>query len=117
RKTSTGRTRIVVASDVQVGKTDHRGGTGELLERVDSVLARLDDEMKANPCDDVVIVDPGDLTEGFENVASQGFTNDLSFPEQLRYARVILTEIVTRAAAHHERTRVATVPSNHGAWR
>src|SRR5690606_39606309 len=116
-KTAAGRTRVVVVSDAQVGKVDHRGGTQELLERIDSMLAALDDETKALPCDDAVVLDPGDLTEGFENTPQQGFTNDLSLPEQLRYARVILTEIVTRTAARHERTRVATVPSNHGAWR
>src|SRR5690606_10993169 len=117
RKTTTGRTRVVVVSDAQVGKVDHRGGTTELLERIDAMLATLDDETKALPCDDAVVLDPGDLTEGFENTGGQAFTNDLSLPEQLRYARVILTEIVTRVAARHGCTRVATVPSNHGAWR
>lgn len=117
RKTVTGRTRVVVVSDAQVGKVDHRGGTSELLERIDAMLATLDDEAKALPCDDAVVLDPGDLTEGFENTDGQAFTNDLSLPEQLRYARVILTEVVTRVAAKHPLTRVATVPSNHGAWR
>jgi hypothetical protein len=111
------RTRVVVISDAQVGKVDHRGGTPALLERVDGVLAQLDAEMKATPCDDVLILDPGDLTEGFENTAQQAHTNDLAFPAQLRVARVLLTHVVTRVAAHHKATRVATVPSNHGAWR
>jgi hypothetical protein len=53
--------------------------------------------MKADPCDDLVIVDPGDLTEGFENTAQQAHTNDLSFPDQLDLANVVLTEIVTAA--------------------
>lgn len=117
RKTTTGRTRIVVVSDAQVGKVDHRGGTQELLERIDAMLSVLDDEAKALPCDDAVVIDPGDLTEGFENTPQQAHTNDLSLPEQLRYARVILTEAVTRVAARHAQTRVVTVPSNHGAWR
>jgi hypothetical protein len=64
-----------------------------------------------------VILDPGDLTEGFENTAQQSHTNDLSFPDQLDLAHVILTEIVTSVAGRHGSTRVATVPSNHGAWR
>lgn len=117
RRATTGRTRVVVVSDAQVGKVDHRGGTPELLERIDAMLTALDDEARANPCDDAVVLDPGDLTEGFENTPQQAFTNDLSLPEQLRHARVILTEAVSRVAARHERTRVATVPSNHGAWR
>lgn len=113
----TGRTRVVIGSDPQVGKSDHRGGTPELLGRVESLLGQLDDLARSEPCDDAVILDPGDLTEGFENTAQQSHTNDLSFPDQLRVARVLLTEIVTSVAARHGSTRVATVPSNHGAWR
>jgi len=113
----TGRTRIVVPSDAQIGKVDHRGGTPELLARIESILGQLDDLMKREPCDDAVVADPGDLVEGFENTAQQQFTNDLSLPEQLDLANVILTEIVTSVASRHGSTRVATVPSNHAAWR
>jgi hypothetical protein len=55
--------------------------------------------------------------QGFENTGSQAHTNDRSFPEQLDDAQAILAQFVTRVAARHRRTRVATVPSNHGAWR
>src|SRR5690606_36662714 len=55
RKTTTGRTRVVVVSDAQVGQVDHRGGTSKLLERIDSMFAALDDETKALPCDDAVV--------------------------------------------------------------
>ncbi len=117
RKTAAGLTRVVVASDAQVGKVDHRGGTPELLERIDGTLAELDAEMRRVRCDDAVVLDPGDLTEGFENTAQQAHTNDRSLPEQLDLAQVILAEIVGRTAAKHAGVRVATVPSNHGAWR
>lgn len=110
-------TRVVVVSDAQVGKVGSRGGTPELLERITTLTQALDRVMVAQPCEDVVIVDPGDLTEGFENVAAQSHTNDLSHPAQLRAARAILTEIITTAAARHQTARVVTVPSNHGAWR
>jgi len=110
-------TRVVVVSDAQIGKVGSRGGTPALLERITTLLAQLDDEMKAVPASDALIVDPGDLCEGFENVAAQQFTNDLSHPAQLRVARAVLTEIVTRVASRHTDTRVATVPSNHTAWR
>jgi hypothetical protein len=113
----TGRTRVVVVADAQIGKTDHRGGTPELLARIENVLGQVLELAKADPCDDLVILDPGDLTEGFENTAQQSRTNDLDFPDQLDAANVILTEIVTTLAARHGSTRVATVPSNHGAWR
>ena len=110
-------TRVVVISDPQIGKVGSRGGTPALLERIADLLGQLDQIMVAQPCRDAVVADPGDLTEGFENVAAQMFTNDLSHPAQLRVARGVLTNIVTTVAARHHATVVATVPSNHTAWR
>lgn len=118
RKTSSGLTRVVLISDAQIGKADVRGGTPELLARVSGLLDALEEESRKIRCDDAVVLDPGDLLEGFENTAQQKFTNDLSLPEQLRVARGMLTEAVVRVAALHPGgTRVATVPSNHSAWR
>lgn len=111
------RTRVVVVSDPQIGKVGSRGGTEAFLARTQGLFAQLDDLMDTDPCEDALVVDPGDLTEGFENVAAQMHTNDLSHPSQLRVARAVLTDIVTRVAARHHGTRVVTVPSNHGAWR
>jgi len=110
-------TRVVVISDAQIGKVGSRGGTDALDDRIADLLGQLDQIMVAQPCRDAVVADPGDLTEGFENVAAQQFTNDLSHPAQLRKARGILTNIVTTVAARHHATVVATVPSNHAAWR
>lgn len=111
------RTRVVVVSDPQIGKVGSRGGTPAFLERTQGLLAQLDTIMEAEPCEDALVADPGDLCEGFENVAAQQHTNDLSHPAQLRVARAVLTDIVTRVAARHHATTVATVPSNHTAWR
>lgn len=110
-------TRVVVASDAQVGKRDKRGGTPELLARIGGLLDQLGHVMAARPCADALILDPGDIVEGFENTAQQRHTNDLSLPAQLRVARGILTDIVSKVAAQHEAVTVATCPSNHGAWR
>jgi len=111
------RTRVVVMSDPQIGKVGSRGGTPALLERISDLTSQLDDIMMDEPCEDAVVVDPGDLCEGFENVAAQQFTNDLSHPAQLRVARAVLTDLVTLVASRHYDTTVVTVPSNHTAWR
>lgn len=111
------RTRVVAVSDAQIGKVGSRGGTPALLERHASLMVELDAEMVAVPCQDALVLDPGDLCEGFENVKSQKHLNDLSHPSQLRVARSLLTESVTVVAARHKGCRVATVPSNHTAWR
>lgn len=110
-------TRVVVVSDAQIGKVDHRGGTPDLLARVGRLIDKLGDVMAAQPCVDALILDPGDLVEGFENTAGQRHTNDLSLPAQLRVARGLLTDIVSTVAAQHEAVTVATCPSNHSAWR
>lgn len=116
-KATASRTRVVVVSDAQVGKVDHRGGTPAFLARVEQLLAGLEVVMRQERCEDALVLDPGDLTEGFENTGSQLHTDDLSLPDQLDLAQVVLTEIVSMVAAKHTWTRVATVPSNHGAWR
>jgi hypothetical protein len=113
----TGLTRVVVMSDMQIGKVDSNGGTPELVARLDRLLAMLDDEAKARPCDDVVILDPGDICEGFESTAQEMSTNDQDFPEQLEKAEIILGHAVTAIAARHASTRVAACPSNHTQWR
>jgi len=111
------RARVVVISDPQVGKVDHRGGTPELLERVAWFRSELDAIMADQPCGEAVVLDAGDLIEGFENTRGQMHSNDLSLPSMLRVSRAILTDIISTVAARHGSTRVATVPSNHSAWR
>ncbi len=109
--------RIVIISDPQIGKVDHRGGTPELLERVAYFRNELDQIMADQPCAEAVVLDAGDLIEGFENTRGQLHSNDLSLPSMLRVARAILTDLIGTVAARHEHTRVATCPSNHSAWR
>lgn len=109
--------RVVVPSDLQVGKVDAAGGTDELIERVCAKLDKLDALLRDEPADRLVIADPGDIIENFMSTTQQTHTNDRSLPDQLRAARAILTEMVTRLSARAKTTRVLTVPSNHGAWR
>jgi hypothetical protein len=108
------RARVVGLGDLQIGKVDAEGGTPALLQRVEQALDRLE---SLPDVEDLVIADPGDLIENFSNTAQQAHTNDLALPDQMRVGRLILTEIVKRLSAHATRTRVLTVPSNHGQWR
>lgn len=111
------RSRIVIISDAQAGKLASGGGTPELFARVGDKLAQLVELVKQEPCEELLIVDPGDLIENCYNVTSQAHTNDLTLPEQLRVARGLITEIVSSLSAYHTKTRVVTVPSNHGQHR
>lgn len=111
-----GRGRVLLFADLQVGKTDHRGGTAEFLQRMACVRAELDAELKANPVERILIADLGDGIEGFNSTASEMFTNDRSLPEQLDLYATELYEMV-KVAARHAPVDVLVVPSNHASWR
>jgi hypothetical protein len=110
--------RVVVAlfSDPQIGKRDHRGGTESLLQRLDEKRVALNAYMKTADCSRSVLVDVGDGPESFENVQSQYFTNDLSFPQQLDVYATELLKFETLMARYGS-VDVLVVPSNHAAWR
>lgn len=111
------KTRVLVVSDMQIGKVDSRGGLEGFLTRVANACAQIE----ALPfVHSTIVLDPGDLIEGFQNTAGQPHTNDLSHPAMLKVARSVLTDVVEAARAStlpDGGVTVATVPSNHSAWR
>jgi hypothetical protein len=111
------RALVVAWADLQVGKVGSRGDTESLVERVVDKLDALERHASTLGCDSAYLVDVGDCVEGFENVASQAHTNDLSFPEQLRVARRLFTDAALRLARMFPKVTCVGVPSNHGAWR
>nr|DAW16088.1 MAG TPA: DNA polymerase II small subunit [Caudoviricetes sp.] len=111
------QTRVLVVSDMQIGKVDSRGGLEAFLTRVADLCAEIE---ALPPVGDTIVLDPGDLIEGFQNTSSQAHTNDLSHPAMLRVARSVLMDVVEAARASTAldgTVTVATVPSNHSAWR
>lgn len=108
---------VVCYADPQTGKVASRGGTPELLERVNASLALLEDYCDEVQSDVAYLLDAGDAIEGFENTASQGFTNDLSLPRQVEVASDILFEFTDLLARKHDGVVVAGVGSNHCRWR
>jgi hypothetical protein len=112
-----GNSTLVVAwADMQTGKVGARGGTPALLERLAQKRAALEAHLKARKISRSVFVDVGDAIEGFENVAAQMFTNDLSLPQQIDVAAVEMwkTIVLLSKFGHVD---CLGVPSNHGAWR
>jgi hypothetical protein len=61
----------------------------------------------------IVLVDPGDSTEGFESAPNAARTNDLQITEQIRVWRRILMRWVRALAPLTEDLVVLGVPSNH----
>lgn len=108
---------VVVPADRQVGKVGKRGGTPELLERVEAQRERLIPYLQEQAPERVVYGDVGDIVEGFNNVASQKFLNDLSLMGQLETAGSIIEGDIQAIHSVVPDITALTVPSNHSAWR
>lgn len=108
---------VVVPADRQVGKVGKRGGTPELLERVEAQRDRLYSYLLEQNPERVVYGDVGDIVEGFNNVASQKFLNDLSLMGQLETAGSIIEGDIQAIHSVVPDITALTVPSNHSAWR
>lgn len=110
-------TKCVVFSDPQIGKSGSLGGTKELISRVAEIRGQLEDSLLYNPPKHSVFMDAGDIIEGFENVAAQQHTNDLSLMEQIDLAATMEFDLIRTLADSSETVDVMGVPSNHAAWR
>lgn len=108
-------TFVLNLADFQVGKTDENGGTAETIARVRRMLTQVVDDL--SPCEEIIIADVGDSTEGFWNVASQAQTNDLSLTDQIRTVQRLYAEAIRTLAPKAGRLRFVSVPSNHCAVR
>lgn len=108
---------VVVWADVQVGKTGSRGGTPELITRVQEKLEKLKVHIVTTGASDAYFLSVGDEVESFENVAAQAFTNDLSFPQQLDLELTFELGFVRALAETHNSVTVSGVSSNHCRWR
>lgn len=107
-------TNVGVLADLQVGKTNHRGGTEELLARVNESLEAWTDQILLQRPAEIVLLDAGDPIENFESAGEQERTNDLGLTEQIRVWRRIFWKYVERAASLAPVVHVAAVGSNHG---
>ena len=107
------RSKIINLADFQIGKTDELGGTKETLARSEAALAMVLEDVRANAYPQIVLVDPGDSTEGFESSPNAAQTNDLDQTEQIRVWRRILMRWIRALAPETPDLVVIGVPSNH----
>lgn len=110
---ATGGTRVISMADFQVGKVDTLGGTEQLLERSELALADVIAEIKRTKPSQIVLVDAGDSTEGFESAPNAERTNDLQITEQIRVWRRILWRWTDATARLTDDLVVIGVDSNH----
>lgn len=111
------RATVVVWADPQTGKRDSRGGTPELITRMAQSWDKLQLWIEEHPADEAAFLSVGDEVESFENVPTQGFTNDLSFPDQLDLELTFELNYVRLLSETHGQVTVAGTSSNHCAWR
>ena len=113
---STDRSTVVVFADPQIGKTGSRGGTPELIDRLAQKRAALEPVLKARKPSTILLADAGDGFEGFESGGNPMFTNDLSLTQQMDAYGTELWLFIEQLHRFAPVT-VASVPSNHTAWR
>lgn len=108
---------VVVLADFQIGKTGHRGGTPELIRRIDAVKSGVLGELMGGPLPErIALFDLGDMIEGFESGGNPMFTNDMSLADQLDLYATALFQFVSDLSGYAP-VDVAVVCSNHAAWR
>ena len=109
-------TEVAPIADLQAGKVGSRGGTPELIDRLEGVKERLNERFKRTKPERIVIPDVGDLFEGFESGGNPMFTNDMSLAEQMDFTATVVYDFV-ELAHKYAPVDIVPVPSNHTAWR
>ena len=118
-KTDQDKALVILWSDLQVGKKDHRGGHLELIQRVNETRERLVALAKKEKPTRIVFADVGDLIEGFANKADQHqlATNTLSLMSQIDLATTMIWDTLKALSAHCDEIAYLSVGSNHCQWR
>jgi hypothetical protein len=113
---STQRATVVVFADPQIGKVGRRGGTPELLDRMQEKRETLANLLAIRNPSQTALFDGGDGFEGFNSGGNPMFTNDLSLAQQMDCYGTELYEFVN-VLTPYGRVDIAAVTSNHTAWR
>lgn len=114
KRATTARSLIVGLSDLQLGKVDENGNSATTVAHVQKAMSNVYEYLKENEeIDHVYVVDGGDIIEGFTNVKSQTFTNDISLTEQVRLARRLVWSVLQGLYELGCEVTYVTVPSNH----
>jgi hypothetical protein len=109
---------IVLWSDLQVGKVDHRGGLPEFLERVEDKKQALIAKVKEQKPEKIIFCDVGDTIENFSNAANlmQLQTNSLSLMGQVDLATTLAWDVL-KDLCKFAPISYLSVGSNHCQWR
>ncbi len=104
---------VINLADFQVGKVDELGGTAETLARSEAALAYIRATYGRKGIGELILVDNGDSSEGFESSPTAERTNDASQTEQIRLVRRIFWRWIEALAPIATSVKWISVPSNH----
>jgi hypothetical protein len=115
---ASGKALVILWSDLQVGKVDHRGGVDALIHRVAKTQVELIKKVKEVRPEQIVFSDVGDTIEGFTSSQDmqQSFTNDLSIMQQVDLATSLAWETLKQLSKYAPITYLS-VGSNHCQFR
>jgi hypothetical protein len=118
KKVDSGKALVILWSDLQVGKVDHRGGVDALIHRVAQTQLELIKKVKSVRPEKIIFCDVGDTIENFGNAADlhQLQSNDLSIMQQVDLATSLAWETLKELAKFAPITYLS-VGSNHCQWR
>jgi hypothetical protein len=113
-----GKALIVLWSDLQVGKVDHRGGVEALLARVAETQTKLLKKVREIKPERIAFCDVGDVLEGFTSKMDmqQSYSNDLSIMQQVDLATSLAWETL-KALSKYAPVTYLSVGSNHCQFR
>lgn len=117
QKLNSGRSLVVVPTDLQLGKTDWNGGTPDTLEQVLASFHKAAGIARETRPAEIVMVDAGDVVENIYNTSSQLATNDTDLPHQVERAMHIMLTGIQLLAPLAPSFKYVAVSSNHGAHR
>jgi hypothetical protein len=118
KQVESGKALVILWSDLQVGKVDHRGGVDAMIQRVAQTQLALIKKVKSVKPERIIFCDVGDTIENFGNAADlhQLQSNDLSIMQQVdlstSFAWTCLKELSKFAPITY-----LSVGSNHCQWR
>ena len=118
KRNNSGKAFVICPADFQIGKGGSRGGHLESIQRIHASYQRIEEHLKANTYDHIVIMDMGDVIEGVNNKADmdQLITNTLSPMQQSDLAAALLWDLM-KIASKYAPITYGSVASNHCQFR
>jgi hypothetical protein len=118
KQVESGKALVILWSDLQVGKVDHRGGVDAMIHRVAQTQLALIKKVKSVKPERIIFCDVGDTIENFGNTADlhQLQSNDLSIMQQIDLATSLAWTCLKELSKYAPITYLS-VGSNHCQWR